>query len=134
MLALIPLSLDFVRAGAPGESFYQGLGQFLYYGMAKQGMTLHMWFYCIGGLLWYAMFFRSRYIPRVISLCGLVAVVLALGGAAFQIFGYAVPLWVSLPLAPFELAIGLWLLFKGIKEGAGNTVDPLTEPLRRSYV
>ena len=39
VLALIPLSLDFVRAGAPGESFYQGLGQFLYYGMAKQGMN-----------------------------------------------------------------------------------------------
>lgn len=54
--------------------------------------------------------------PRVIPLWGLVAVVLALGGAAFQIFGYAVPLWVSLPVAPFELAIGFWLLFRGIKE------------------
>ena len=118
VLALIPLSLDFVRAGAPGESFYQVLGQFRYYGMAKQGMTLHMWFYCIGGLLWYAMFFRSQYIPRVISLWGLVAVVVALGAAAFQIFGYAVPLWVSIPLAPFELAIGLWLLLKGIKAGS----------------
>jgi hypothetical protein len=118
VLALIPLSLDFVRAGAPGESFYQGLGQFLYYGLAKQGMSIHMWFYCIGGLLWYGMFFRSRYIPRIISLWGLVAVVLALGAAAFQIFGYAVPLWVSIPLAPFELAIGFWLLLKGIKAGS----------------
>jgi len=118
VLALIPLSLDFVRAGAPGESFHQGLGQFLYYGMAKQGMTIHMWFYCIGGLLWYAMFFRSRYIPRVISLWGLVAVVLALGAAVFQLFGYAVPLWVSIPIAPFELAIGFWLLLKGIKAGS----------------
>jgi hypothetical protein len=116
VLALIPLSLDFVRAGAPEVPFYQGLGQFLYYGMAKQGMAIHMWFYCIGGLLWYAMFFRSRYIPRVISLWGLVAVVLALGAAASQLFGYAVPLWVSIPLAPFELAIGFWLLLKGIKE------------------
>jgi hypothetical protein len=117
VLALIPLSLDFVRAGTPGESFYQGLGQFLYSGMAKQGMTIHMWFYCIGGLLWYAMFFRSRYIPRVISLWGLVAVVLALGAVVFTLFGYAVPLWVSIPLAPFELAIGFWLLLKGIKAG-----------------
>ena len=133
VLALIPLSLDFVRAGAPGESFYQGLGQFLYYGMAKQGMTIHMWFYCIGGLLWYAMFFRSRYIPRVISLWGLVAVVLALGAAAFQLFGYAVPLWVSIPIAPFELAIGFWLLLKGIKAGS-ETSRPLREPMCRSCV
>ena len=118
VLALIPLSLDFVRAGAPGESFYQGLGRFLYYGMAKQGMTIHMWFYCIGGLLWYTMFFRSKYIPRVISLWGLAAVVVALGAAAFQLFGYAVPLWVSIPIAPFELAIGFWLLLKGIQAGS----------------
>ena len=52
VLALIPLSLNFVRAGAPGESFYQALGQFLHYGLAKQDMTIHMWFYCIGGLRW----------------------------------------------------------------------------------
>ena len=120
MLALIPLSLDFVRAGAPGESFYQALGQFLYYGLARQGMTIHMWFYCIGGLLWYFMFFRSRYIPRVISLWGLIAVALALGAAAAELFGYAVPLWVSIPIAPFELAIGFWLLLKGITEGSGT--------------
>jgi hypothetical protein len=118
VLALIPLSLDFVNAGAPGESFYQALGQVLYYGIARQGMNAHMWFYCIGGLLWYGMFFRSRLIPRVISLWGLVAVVVALGAAAFQIFGYAVPLWVSIPIAPFELAIGFWLLLKGIKAGS----------------
>ena len=55
---------------------------------------------------------------RVISLWGLVAVVAALGAAAFQLFGYAVPLWVSIPLAPFELAIGFWLLLKGIKAGS----------------
>ena len=123
VLALIPLSLNFMKAGAPGDSFYQGLGQFLYYGMAKQGMTLHMWFYCIGGLLWYGMFFRSKYIPRVISLWGLVAVVAALGAAAFQLFGYAVPLWVSIPLAPFELAIGFWLLLNGIKAGSEIRVE-----------
>jgi hypothetical protein len=119
-LALIPLSLDFVGAGAPVTSFHQALGQFLYYGMAKQGMTIHMWFYCIGGLLWYSMFFKSRYIPRAISLFGLVAVALALGAAACEIFGYAVPMWVSIPIAPFELAIGFWLLLKGIKEGSGT--------------
>jgi hypothetical protein len=119
-LALIPLSLDFVAAGAPAASFHQALGQSLYYGLAKQGMAIHMWFYCIGGLLWYSMFFKSRYIPRAISLFGLVAVVLALGAVALELFGYAVPIWVSIPIAPFELAIGFWLLLKGIKEGSGT--------------
>jgi hypothetical protein len=75
-----------------------------------------MWFYCVGGLLWYYLFYRSNYIPRVISLFGLAAVLLGLGSAAFQLLGYEVPILLSIPLLPFELSIGAWLLFKGIRE------------------
>lgn len=68
--ALLPVSLDFVQAGAPVHSYYQTLGEFLYYGVNNQGITIHMLFYCIGGLLWYYLFYASKYIPRVISLSG----------------------------------------------------------------
>ena len=78
LLALIPLSAEFVAAGAPAGSFYQTLGDFLYHGLYSQGMTLHMWFYCTGGLLWYYLFYRSNYIPRAISIFGLLAVSLGL--------------------------------------------------------
>jgi hypothetical protein len=37
-------------------------------------------------------------------------------GVIFQFFGYDVPTIVSLPLLPFELTIGAWLLLKGIKD------------------
>jgi hypothetical protein len=114
--ALIPLSLDFVASGAPVHSFYQTLGEFLYNGIYTQGMTIHMWFYCLGGSLWYYLLYRSRYVPRIIPLFGLAAVSLALVGIVFQLFGYTVPFLVFLPILPFELAIGVWLLFKGIKE------------------
>ena len=115
LLALIPLSAEFVAAGAPAGSFYQTLGDFLYSGVFGQGMTIHMWFYCTGGLLWYYLFYRSNYIPRAISLFGLLAVVLALGSVVFQLLGYEVPILLSIPLLPFELAIGTWLLLRGIK-------------------
>ena len=35
--ALVPLSLEFVKAGAPAQSYYQSLGAFLYQGIAKTG-------------------------------------------------------------------------------------------------
>ena len=35
--ALIPLSQDFVAAGAPEPSFYQTMGQFLYDGVHAHG-------------------------------------------------------------------------------------------------
>jgi hypothetical protein len=115
--ALLPLSLDFAAAGAPQGSFYQTLGQFLYGGLYTYGYSIvHMWFYCIGGILWYFLFWRSRYIPRAISLFGLAAVSLAFVGVIFQFFGYDVPIVVALPLLPFELTIGTWLLVKGIKD------------------
>jgi hypothetical protein len=115
-LGLIPLSQQFVEAGEPGSSFYQTLGNFLYTGIDKTGMDLHMIFYCVGGLLWYYLFFKSRYIPRVISLFGVAAAAVALVGNVIAFFGYDVPIYVSIPLLPFELAIGLWLLIKGVKD------------------
>jgi hypothetical protein len=124
LLALIPLSTEFVAAGAPAGSFYQTLGDFLYNGVFSQGMTLHMWFYCTGGLLWYYLFYRSNYIPRAISVFGLLAVVLGLGSVVFQLLGFEVPILVSLPLLPFELAIGVWLLIRGIKIERTQSASP----------
>jgi len=73
--ALIPLSLEFVKAGAPQHSYYQTLAGFLYNGIVIQlGQTIELLFYCLGAMLWYSLFYRSRYIPRAISLFGLIAV------------------------------------------------------------
>ena len=115
---LVALSRDYIQAGTPQGSFYQALGEFLYDGLYKFGSgTLHMWFYCLGGIIWYWLFYESHFIPRVISLWGMVAVVVAAIGIGFQFFGYEVPIFVYLPLLPFELTIGGWLLLKGIGEG-----------------
>lgn len=128
LLTMIPLSSEFVAAGAPAASYYLTLGDFLYNGVYNQGMAFHMWFYCIGGLIWYYLFYRSNYIPRVISLFGLLAVVLGLGSVVFQLLGYEVPIPVSLPLLPFELAIGSWLLFLGIRRQP-IAVGPARQPI-----
>ena len=45
ILALLPLSLDFVQAGASQHPSYLTLGEFLYNGVYSHGITIHMWFY-----------------------------------------------------------------------------------------
>ncbi len=105
-----------VQAGAPVHSYYQTLGTFLYNGVYNYGITIHMWFYCIGGLLWYSLFYTSKYIPRVISLWGLLAVSVGFIGIVFQLLGYDVSIFVFLPILPFEVTIGVWLMLRGIKE------------------
>ena len=77
-----------------------------------------MVFYCIGGILFYYLFLKSKYIPKVLPIWGLIAASLGFIGELFVLFGYAVPLYVFLPILPFELAIGLWLMIKGIRDGS----------------
>ena len=64
------------------------------------------------------MFFKSKYVPIVLSLWGLAAVSLAFIGTLFEIFGYDVPLYIFIQILPFELAIGVWLMVKGFNSSA----------------
>ncbi|MBW1814241.1 MAG: DUF4386 family protein [Deltaproteobacteria bacterium] len=77
-----------------------------------------MVFYCIGGILFYYLFLKSKYVPKVLSLFGIIAASVGFIGELFAEFGYDVPLYVFLPILPFELTIGAWLMVKGIRDGS----------------
>ncbi len=121
-LALVQLSGSFVDVGAPSQSAYQILGGSLAKGLYAPAYTVHMFFYCIGGLLWYGLFYRSRSVPRVIALWGLLAAALGLMGIVVELFGASAPTLVFLPLLGFELAIGFWLLTRGVREEHEQTM------------
>ena len=112
---LIPLSQDFVKAGAPDSSFFQTLGAFLYHDVYKLSGTVLMFFYCAGGLAWYFLFFRSRLVPRAIPAFGLVVVAVGLVASVLGLLGSDVPMAAYLPILPFELIIGTWLLVRGVE-------------------
>jgi hypothetical protein len=76
--AMIPVSQKFVEAGAPEPSYFQTLGDFLYYGVDRRGYEIQMLFTGLGFLLVNYLFYISGYIPRAISIWGLVAICLLL--------------------------------------------------------
>ena len=121
-LALVQLSHSFVDAGSPSQSAYQVVGDALYKGVYAPAYTVHMFFYCIGGLLWYGLFYRSNTIPRLIALWGLLAASLGLIGIVVELFGRSVPTPVFLPLLGFELVIGIWLVARGVREEGRETL------------
>jgi hypothetical protein len=51
----------------------------------------------------------------VLPIFGIIVASLGFIGELFALFGYDVPLYVFLPILPFELAIGVWLMIKGFK-------------------
>ena len=114
--ALIPLSQEFVEAGAPESSNFQTLGDFLYYGVDRQGYHIHNLFFCLGAILWYSLFLKSGYIPQALSLWGLVAVSLLLIPVLMQLYARNSThpvMAVGILYLPFELVLGLWLIVKG---------------------
>ena len=118
--ALIPLSQEFVAAGAPEPSCHQTLGDFLYYGIDRQGYAIHTLFFCLGAILWYYLFYRSRVIPRAISVWGLAGVSLVLINGLLLLydrdFGLR-PILVALYI-PYEVFLGIWLIVKGFNASA----------------
>jgi len=113
--ALIPLSQEFVEAGAPESSHFQTLGNFLYYGVDRQGYLIHLLFFCLGGILWYYLFFSSGYIPQVLSVWGLATVCLLLIPVLLVLYdrNFTPVMILALPYLPYELFLGVWLLVKG---------------------
>ena len=124
--ALIPLSQQFIAAGAPEPSHYQTLGEFLYFGIDKTGYDIHGMFFCLGGVLWYWLFYKSKYIPRALALWGLITVIPILLYGLLTLYdrelGRSIPMMiVGIPYIVFEALIGPWLMIRGIRVDAETT-------------
>jgi len=113
--SLLRISQESVIAGHP--TYLQTLGN-LFYESQSFGYNLHMLAFALGATLFYYLFFKSGFLPRVLSLWGLIAAPLALIGILFSLFGYNVPIVVFLPNLPFEITMGIWLMVKGIRNSS----------------
>jgi len=82
------------------------------------GSTLHMVAFGLGAILLYWLLYRSRVIPRLVSLWGFATAVVVLGATIVTVFGCEVPFAVYLPYAPFEFFIGIWILVRGLSDTA----------------
>jgi hypothetical protein len=111
--ALLRISQESVIAGHP--DYLQTLGD-LFYELQEWGYFLHMLPYTLGATLFYILFYKSGFLSRVLSVWGLIAALLAFIGSLFDLLGVAVSMLVFLPNLPFDLAIGVWLMVKGIRD------------------
>jgi hypothetical protein len=90
----------------------------LFYELQDSGYSLHMVPFALGATLFYSLFFRSKFLPRILSVWGLIAAPLALVGIVISLLGYSVPMVVFLPNLPFKLIAGVYLVVKGMRDGS----------------
>lgn len=118
-LMLIPLSAEFINAGAPLSSWYVTLGNSLVQvtGLNKIGLPL----LGLSGIIFTWMLVRHKMVPRVISVVGLVGYALSLFGGLAVWFGLidpaaALATVINVPVAVFEIILlPFWLFFRGFK-------------------
>jgi len=122
LLSLVPLSQEYVKAGAPDASYFQTLGTLLL-GARDSISNIHLIPFCIGALMYYYVFYQSRLIPRWLSGWGLLAVIMNLASALLVLFDLigdfsTVQVVLSLPIAFQEMVLAAWLIVKGFNPSA----------------
>jgi len=68
--------------------------------------------------LWFYLFYRSRYIPRVLSVWGLASICLLSINVLLALYDPDVGkiMIMGIPYLVFEALIGPWLMVKGIRD------------------
>ena len=79
------------------------------------GYTLLLLAFGPGAILFYWLLFKSRLVPRALSLWGFITVIPLFFAISLSILGINVPFYIVYPYFPFEFVIGVWILIKGVK-------------------
>ncbi len=117
VLALLPLSQEFIKAGMPGASYFQTLANSLL-SMRDWTGILAVITFGAGALMYYTVFYQARLIPRWLSGWGLVAAALCLISGIlvmFNIIDFFTPVQIALniPIGLQEMVLAVWLIAKG---------------------
>ncbi len=128
LLSIVTLQRDVVSTSGADAGTLVIVGQSL--------VGAHDWSFLIGqtllpginALLLGTLFYRSRLVPRVIPLMGLVGGPLLISSAIGQVIGIneQYSAWSAIAVLPiflWELLLGLWLVFKGFRTVPPTKVD-----------
>lgn len=115
-LLLLTLSLEFVVAGAPVDSYFQTSGALLI-ALRDWSSILENFPYGLGALILYLVLFQSELAPRWLSVWGLIGATLLLAMGLLRMFGKPAIL-LAIPLILNELVLAVWLIFVGFNSSA----------------
>jgi len=117
-LALVLLGNEYAAIGADSTAL-QAMGNVLYQFQTLLGSVGTIVF-LIGATCLYISFYRTRLIPRWLSVWGLIGVVPYMTYALLHFFHIdnSVVFYLQMVLAPQELVMGAWLVIKGFNQAA----------------
>jgi hypothetical protein len=134
LLLLVTLSQESANAAAAASSAFQVQAALLMAARDSLGEVAVLAF-GLGALMYYTVFYRSRLVPRWLSVWGLVAIALVMLSGVLVMLRLAEPmsttqLVLALPIGVQEMVLAVWLIAKGFNpsaiaaESAGRTSMP----------
>lgn len=117
LLILLATGQQFVQAGMPESSHYEVLGKALRSGRHST-VDLGLIVYCLSATPFYYLLFKSRLIPRFLSVWGLLAVLLLFTEVMLIVFTKTFRMWMMMPMGLNELFLGIWLIVKGFNSSS----------------
>jgi hypothetical protein len=122
-VALLVLSQEFVKAEAPQSSFFQTADVLINASAAWLRDVAMLLTWCIGALMYYAIFYQHRLVPRWLSVWGLVGITLTSISCLLVMFHLISPagtvqVILSLPIMVQEIVLAVWLIVKGFNPSA----------------
>jgi hypothetical protein len=123
ILAVLSLSREYAAAGAPAGDWFAGIGGLLLRTRDWAGDVAGTLSWCLGGLLYYWVFFRARLIPRWLAGWGILGVPLTVTGVLLVFFGLTdsfstLHVILNIPLGLQELVLAVWLIARGFHPSA----------------
>jgi hypothetical protein len=123
MITLLALSQEFIRAGSPTTSYFQGAAEIIT--TASDWMIHGAALIClsIGASMYYIVFYQHRLVPRWLSGWGLVSITLVTIASVLVMFG-VIPGFgtiqgaANLSIFAQEMVFAVWLIAKGINPSA----------------
>ena len=98
--SLLRFGQEYVAGGQPTALLL--MGQVACDAMDFVGGTLHMLAFCLGGILFYFLLYKSRAVPTALSLWGLATTFPMLVSTITQILGYTIPFVFTFPMSPLN--------------------------------
>jgi len=114
LLLLIPLSEEYAKAGFVMTSNFETTGILLKKaGFYAYHMGMALW--SIGGLMFVSALYKSKLIPRGMSVWGIIGYIVLTSGSVLEIYEHhdIVEIISVIPGGLFEIALSIWFIVKG---------------------
>jgi hypothetical protein len=126
-LNLVALGNEYIATGADSAAL-QSMGNVLYQFQVRLAPVGPI-FYLIGAMCLYVSFYRTRLIPRWLTVWGLIAVVFYMASTLLKFFHMdtGIGFYLEMVMAPQEMVMAVWLIVKGFNSSALAALFAKTE-------